>query len=147
MENYRIIKIVDEYLVVVNYGKKHSARKGDKLEIFQIGEEVIDPVSNKSLGTLDIIKAKIQVLNVYDNFSLCESDEYTTVNATAFSNAAFALSSGISKFINRTETKALNVNTKQITGGYSKNKELVINIGDTVRPLMELEVDEEDDDE
>ncbi|MFC2948578.1 hypothetical protein [Virgibacillus sediminis] len=130
--DFKVVKIVDEYLVVVDYGRIHNAESDDILEIFQVGEEVIDPETHESLGTLDIIKAKIKVLNVYEKMSLCESNEYTRVNSSALNNFNSTLLS-ISQSLTRTEQKALNVNTKEITGGYSEGNKGYINLKDPVR--------------
>lgn len=125
----RIIKIVNEYLVVVNYGSTDGASLGQKLEIFDEGEEIIDPETNKSMGTLDVIKARIKIENVYEHMSLCESHE--TVSLGGFSN--------ITNAFNRTEIKALNVDSKDISGGYNKTSK--IKVGDFVRLAPSSEED------
>lgn len=132
--------------IVVNYGKEHNAKSGDKLEIFQVGEEVFDPDTNEILGTLEIIKAEIKVKNVYEKMSLCESDEYTRINSSTLSNfnsTIAALSHGLTK----TEQKALNVNTKEITGGYSEGNKRHINIKDQVRVVYSRYEDQLEDEE
>jgi hypothetical protein len=140
---YNIVKIVDEYLVVVNYGEKHNAREGDELEIFEVGETVFDPKNGEDLGTLDLLKGKIYVLNVYEKMSLCKSAEKSVVLGPTVS-----LGSTLSSMLSNTyETKALNVNTSQITGGYNIDKELLINIGDPVKitkSLYEESLEDED---
>lgn len=136
---FKIVKIVNEYLVVVNYGAFDGAREGDILEIFQVGEEVIDPHTNKSLGTLDIRKARIKVINVYDQMALCRSYE---LSSSFYENIGL-----LGKALTMSETLALNVNTEHISGGYDEYKELIINIGDPVRIINSKNTNLTGDDE
>ena len=59
-EYYRVIEIIDEYSILINYGSLNGASKGDEVRIIAIGPEVIDPISKSSLGTLDKVKAELQ---------------------------------------------------------------------------------------
>lgn len=144
---YRVVKIVDEYLIVVNYGEIHNAREGDLLEIFQIGEKVYD-IDSTFLGTLDLKKGRVRVLNVYKNMSLCESDEKVTNSSSVGANLFF-------KVLTNSQVSSLNVDLEQISGGYSKDKDLIIQIGDPVKlinskfleSLKKVEEDEEDEEE
>ncbi|MCL6573904.1 MAG: hypothetical protein K6T88_19855 [Bacillus sp. (in: Bacteria)] len=140
--NYKVIKIVNEYLLVINYGTESHAEVGDILEIFQVGEKVYDPDNNDLLGTLDISKGKIQVKNIYEKMSLCESHEFTKKFPEAtksFNATVLALSNN---FAARLEQKALAVNTQQITGGYNEGDKGVINISDPVRIIKSKYLDE-----
>lgn len=125
---FKVVKIIDEYLIVVNYGKIHNAKSGDILEIFEIGKEVFDPNNGNSLGTLDPIKGKLKVINVYEKMSLCKSNETVP---SQLSQTLITVGRAISHY----EIKALNVNTRSISGGYSEDKELLIDIGDPVRVI------------
>lgn len=79
-EIYRVIEIMDNYRLIINYGLADGAEKGDKVRIFEIGEEVIDPFDNSVLGTLDIIKAELKVTQVYENLSVCENIYTKTIS-------------------------------------------------------------------
>lgn len=127
--NFKVVKIIDEYLIVVNYGKSQNAQKGDELEIFDIGERVFDPETNEDLGTLDLYKGKITVVNVYDKISLCKSAERLPKPGSINSS----ISTLFLGTFNNYEIKALNVNTKQISGGYNEDNDLIINLGDPVQ--------------
>ena len=41
--NYKIVKIISEYKVVVNAGSNSFIKEGDILEVYQPGQEVTDP--------------------------------------------------------------------------------------------------------
>lgn len=128
---YKVVKIVDEYLIVVDYGLENGATEGDILEIIKVGEEVFDTENFVSLGTLDIVKAKVKVRQVYEHMSLCISDDTITIDSslTGFAATLDALSENFSS----TEIRALKVNTEQITGGYDEDSDLTIRIGDLVK--------------
>ena len=72
MENYRVIKILDDYSILINYGFSQGAKYGDDLRIYIPGEEIIDPVTGKNLGRLDKIKEIVTVSMPYENFSVCK---------------------------------------------------------------------------
>lgn len=129
---FRVIKIVNEYLVVVNYGLEHEAREGDTLDIIKIGEEVLDPGTKEILGTLDLIKGQIRVKHAYEKMSLCISNERIVLTNPSIQGFGNTLAN-FSKVFSTTETKALKVNTEQITGGYDEDIDLVIEIGDLVK--------------
>lgn len=71
MQEYKVIEIIDEYNIIIDYGFDKDAMQGEKLRIIAKGEEVIDKATGNSLGTLDAIKAVVSVKTVYAKFSLC----------------------------------------------------------------------------
>lgn len=73
---YKIIKIIDEYNVLVDYGLNSHASEGDILNVFVPGKEVI--VDEVNYGTLDIIKAQLVVKSVYSKMSLCTNRDKET---------------------------------------------------------------------
>ena len=72
MKKFKVIEIIDEYTLLINYGFKDNASEGDMLRIYSIGEKVLDPETGIELGTLDVIKDTVQVKIPYENFSLCK---------------------------------------------------------------------------
>ena len=77
--SYRVIEIMDKKNIIINYGYRNGAKKGDEVRVIEVGEEVIDPVKNESIGTLDLIKVTAKIIKVYDNFSIC-ADVQDSVN-------------------------------------------------------------------
>lgn len=71
MQEYKVIEIIDEYNIIIDYGFDKDAMQGEKLRIISKGDEVIDKATGNSLGTLDAIKAVVSVKTVYAKFSLC----------------------------------------------------------------------------
>lgn len=121
---YKIAKIIDEYQVVVNAGSNDLIHDDDCLEVYQPGQEVTDPDTGESLGTLDFVKAKLRVVNVFPKMCVCENRE--TEQKSFFSNISHGL------FFE--ETLPMNVQTTDISGGY-EGIDKKIKVGDLVRKV------------
>lgn len=115
--DFKVVKIVDDKTIVINAGKNNGIQNADKFEIYELGDEVIDPETNENLGNLTSHKAYVQVINVYEKMALCENTERETLLLSA----------------NYSSIKPLNIDISQITGGISKNK--TIRIGDRAKLL------------
>lgn len=114
---YKVIKVINEYQIVINAGKNKDIQKGQTLEIFVPGEEIHDPETNELLGSLDFIKAYLNVKDVFDKMCICENKD-NSLNVLA----------GLSLLNN---SQRLNVDSKEISGGISGDSR--IKIGDLVR--------------
>jgi hypothetical protein len=121
MATYKVVKIISDMELVVNAGSNQGIQKDQVLEIFIPGEEVVDPETNKVLGTLDTIKAYLNVKHVFPLMCICEN-----ADAKAF-NPLEGFSSALTKYT----TKRLNVDSTQISGGIVDGGK--IQIGDLVR--------------
>ncbi len=119
---YKIAKIIDEYRVVVNAGSNDFIKDDDFLEVYQPGQEVTDPDTGESLGTLDFVKAKLRVVDVFPKMCVCENRD--TQRKSLFPN--------ISQNFFYEETLPLNVQTTDISGGY-EGIDKKIKVGDLVR--------------
>ena len=122
--NFKIVKIISEYKVVVNAGSMNFISEDDTLEVYQPGQEVTDPETGESLGTLDFIKAKLRVVDVFPKMCVCENRE--TKSKSIFVN--------ISQSLTYEEKLPLNVQTTDISGGY-EGVDKKIKVGDLVRKV------------
>lgn len=118
---YRVVDILDNKSIIINYGKDHGAVVDRKIRIVSIGPEIIDPETNKTLGTLNSIKDVLTIVTIYDKFSICQKIETTTKSV---------LANPLSQFSTVTKTiETLHVDENDIT-----NKEIpndrVIRVGD-----------------
>ena len=128
MMNNKIVKIIDEYTVIINAGTNKGIEIGDKLQIIdEKGSEVKDPDTNEVLGFLDLIKDTVEVSEVHDKMCICVTPHYTTVN-----NIISPGLRSIAGSIVFSEQKKLNVDLSQVTGGLRKS-DAPIQIGDPVR--------------
>lgn len=121
--SYKIVKIISEYKVVVNAGSNCSIEENDILEVYQPGQEVLDPETGDSLGTLDFIKAKLRVIDVLPKMCICE-------NRDTRQSSIIDLVQNFS----REERLPLNVKTTDISGGY-EGIDKKIKVGDLVRKV------------
>lgn len=72
---YRVIEILNKKELLINYGKNDGARVGEDITISMVGDKVIDPITKDVLGTLDIIKGRLEIYTVYPEFSICRDIE------------------------------------------------------------------------
>ena len=67
----KVAKILGKGEIVVNRGSSHSVRQGMLFEIFAPeGEEVWDPDTGETLGTVEDVKAKAEVTEVKEKLSV-----------------------------------------------------------------------------
>ena len=121
--NFRIVKIIDEYAVVVNAGSNSFIQENDTLEVYQPGQEVTDPETGESLGTLDFVKAKLRVTDVFPKMCVCENRERERKSIIS-----------IAQSFTYEEKLPLNVQTTDISGGY-EGIDRKIKVGDLVRKI------------
>lgn len=141
MSNYtkfRVIKIIDEYSLVINGGANEDLSQGDKIEIFLEGDELVDPYNdNETLGTLDFIKETLVVTELHLKFSVCE--KLKKVKSYTPSPLETNLASALSTFTSFTKGKTtektvrvkLNINEEDMTGRVTGDKTILV--GDTAR--------------
>jgi hypothetical protein len=70
-DKYRVIEIVNDKKILINYGIYQGAEVGDKIEIYEDGRKVIDPISHRDLGNWDYIKDTLSITQVFHLFSVC----------------------------------------------------------------------------
>src|ERR671932_628055 len=67
----KVAKILGKGEIVVNRGRSHGVRQGMLFEIFAPeGEEVWDPDTGETLGTVEDVKAKAEVTEVKDRLAV-----------------------------------------------------------------------------
>lgn len=71
---YNVIDIINKYSIVINYGFNSGAEEGEKIRIFTKGKEMFD-LNKKSLGHIEMIKDELEIVKVFDFFSICEKIE------------------------------------------------------------------------
>jgi len=71
-----IVKVIDDYKVVINRGILHKVKEGQRFLLYELSkEELKDPLSGKSLGYLEIVKGIGKVIHVQEQISTIESDK------------------------------------------------------------------------
>ena len=74
-----VAEILSERRVVLNKGEEDGISDGDEFVVFTLGEEIHDPKTGESLGILENIKGKGEVIHVQDHMCTIETYEYDMV--------------------------------------------------------------------
>jgi len=72
----RVVKIIDSERIVINKGFKDGIKKGQKFLIYSFGEEIFDPETKDSLGTLEYSKGQGEVDHVQEKMATLISCQY-----------------------------------------------------------------------
>lgn len=67
-----VSKILSPTSLVISSGTNDGVDLGDEFNIIQSGIEIIDDFTQKKLGTYDRIKAKVEVTEVFKDFSIAK---------------------------------------------------------------------------
>lgn len=130
----KIVKIVDEYQVIVDAGKNQDIDVGTQFKVLSEPIEVIDESTNISLGSIQLDKAVIKVVRVYDNMSICENainrESGVVYQANSLMSQLNLASTMGGKHIDAIREK-LNINVNDLSNSIAY-KETPIRIGDPV---------------
>lgn len=77
-----VAKVADLKTIVINRGLEHGLEPGQRIQVYSIGEEIIDPETKQSLGKLEIIKGTGKVVHVQEKIATVSSDMKTTPSKT-----------------------------------------------------------------
>ena len=127
MNNYHVVKIIDDKTIIINAGKKDNVKIGDEFEIYFDSESIIDPITKENLGSYSIIKDCVKVTDVFDKISICKG----LMIPNQMVNTMTTLSSLLIS-----ERKSLNIDKTDISG--NDNNTSKIKLGDKVRKKIIL---------
>jgi len=127
----RVAEIIDEYTVVINRGHEHGVEEDMRFVIYEQGEEIKDPDTDKSLGNFEYVKAKVEVTNVREKFSTAET--YETYTKPSFFDASVIPAAMLREQRVRRELP-LDEETK---GRLPKRSRTPVKIGDLVRQILD----------
>ncbi|MEN6414339.1 MAG: hypothetical protein ABFC84_16500 [Veillonellales bacterium] len=71
----KVVRILDEFRIIVNYGSNSGAKVGQKMMVIQSHETIYDPETHADLGNISINKAIIAIKEVYPLFCVCVNGE------------------------------------------------------------------------
>ncbi|MBA7562894.1 hypothetical protein ES708_04547 [subsurface metagenome] len=78
-----VANIINNYKIVINRGSDHEITLGQRFLIYDLStEEIIDPVSKKPLGYLELVKGTGVVIHVMEKMAIVESDNKKTITRT-----------------------------------------------------------------
>ncbi|EIA19604.1 hypothetical protein [Listeria fleischmannii] len=131
MELYKVIAVPDDTRIIINLGKENNPESdfellGREVEVSEKGIEIIDPDTKEVLGSYDPVKARLEITNVYDKFSVARK-----VIITNQSPLQQMVLSPMLKTAEKTTYESLNVNEEDIS--HTTLNSNIISIGDLVK--------------
>lgn len=140
-EHYHIAAILNEYEIVINAGFNAGLSKGDKIEIFEVGDDIIDTANNdENLGPLLFVKDTLQIVFVDEKYSICQKIitskvEMPTAMGVFYDNFEKLAQATSKKYETFTETLEIDVNKQQSLDlpRLDKKKRTSLSVGDLAR--------------
>ena len=71
MDRAYVINIMNNKNIIIDYGISQGAKRGQKVRVILEGEKIFN-LDNIEIGTLDRIKETLEIVEIYDNFSICQ---------------------------------------------------------------------------
>jgi len=126
----KVVKIICNSMLVINVGSEHGVTKGMKFIIYNQGDEIIDPDTQKALGKIELVKAQVEVIHIQEKMSLAATPEIVQEKEVLSAQMAKIPRSPDIPFLYSGRRESLLVNESQI----SPLKEIrPISIGDLVK--------------
>ena len=132
----QVVAILDDQRILINLGVEQGVSIGDRFIIFELGNEVTDPITGQVLGKLELIKTQIESVHVQEKMTMVMPIHRDTLTHSTVLSATLAqTSSGASSDFYRDR---MNVKKNQIMGLHQVNS--VVSVGDQVRSIQAIEV-------
>ncbi|MBU0793615.1 MAG: hypothetical protein KJ752_06540, partial [Alphaproteobacteria bacterium] len=93
------------YKLLINVGEKDEVKTGERILVFALGQEMVDPESGDSLGCFEVVRGYGRVVSTQSRMSVIESSRTKTVRFQK-AQAINALISGHSVEYGEREEKA-----------------------------------------
>nr|DAS09297.1 MAG TPA: hypothetical protein [Caudoviricetes sp.] len=78
-KNFKVVRILDEYRIVVNAGIKDGvSSKTTYFDITGALDEIYDPETQELLGTIDGVKASVYPSDIYEKMCICKAQRVFT---------------------------------------------------------------------
>lgn len=70
-----VVKVIDPYKVAINKGEKDGIRLGQRLLVYALLEEITDPETGESLGCLELVRGRGEVIHLQERLATLRSVE------------------------------------------------------------------------
>jgi hypothetical protein len=74
----KVVAVLNPSKVVINRGDSDGLKRGQKFLVYQLGDEMFDPTTNESLGRLEIVRGRGQVVHLQGRMAHVASIESRT---------------------------------------------------------------------
>lgn len=102
----KVVKIIDDYTVIINCGYNEDIKKGTKYLIYEVGEEIFDPDTRESLGSLELVKGVGKITHIQEKMATLESVEKEKILDEKRVNSPYGNIFGATKEVYREVQKA-----------------------------------------
>lgn len=133
----KVISILDSQRLIIDAGLSHGVLPGMQFYIYEMGEEIVNPETNESLGQLEVVKAHLEAFLAQEKFTVL-----IPVPAPGSQPAATVLSAQLAQVGSTSSRETmrdrgqLNVRQDQIRGVRYSNP---IALGDMARSVFPLD--------
>ncbi|MFI5352859.1 MAG: hypothetical protein ACHQZS_07835 [Candidatus Binatales bacterium] len=69
-----VVHVVDDSRVAINHGSRNGVKLGQRYLLYELGEEIKDPVTGENLGRLEIVKGTGTATHVQERMATISSD-------------------------------------------------------------------------
>ena len=71
----RVVKVISSEMIVINKGEDDGITIGMPFLVYRLGENIIDPETNKNLGQLEIIVGRGRAAHIQKNITTLYADD------------------------------------------------------------------------
>ncbi|MCL2844847.1 MAG: hypothetical protein FWE23_05285 [Chitinivibrionia bacterium] len=100
----KVIKVIDDKKIVINKGIADNVAKGQRFQIYYLGEEILDPDTQESLGKLEIICGEAIVEHPQEKMSTLVSDLFRLVPRKITRNGLYPFVANVEETTDTKET-------------------------------------------
>lgn len=72
----KVVRVLDDYTIVINRGTKDGVTKSDRYIIYNLGDEIIEPDTNESLGRLELVCGEGKPSHIQENLTTLETAKF-----------------------------------------------------------------------
>jgi hypothetical protein len=74
IENIVVASVIDTDRIVINYGEENGIKEYMRFLVYELKDEIFDPISNKSLGILESPKGTFKVFHLQEKMTVLISE-------------------------------------------------------------------------
>lgn len=124
----KVVKLEDDFTVVVNKGSSSGIKEGDKFIVAGIGDIITDPDSGEELERLEIVRGKVIATHVQEKISTMKSCDYDRSSGKREIKKVTSKNMGMTSFFGPQDTV-----TESIIPGEERLKVLAgVSVGDVL---------------
>ena len=73
--NLLVASVLNDNQVVLNGGRNKGVANGQSYVIYTVGPEIKDPATGRSLGTVELVRGRVHVIQVQEELSVASTEK------------------------------------------------------------------------